>query len=239
MPADGGSSGGYGNSFAGIGSAVARVAKRTVKAARRTSGGSGTSRRSRSSGRISRRSSGSSGRSSNYSSGSSRRHSSGGGGNSGGGGGGGYTPPKPKPAPKPPSINDYLGTDSVYQNAVRGGKRSLADFLSELGRRRGEAGTQFKQTTASMERDRVQQLDDLRNEFASRGLIQSGLYGQEQGTFQKKFGEQQTALKQQQAALLADLLGQQKNYQRENDLATEAAKQEALMRRAAKYKIGA
>jgi hypothetical protein len=44
---------------------------------------------------------------------------------------------------------------------------------------------------------------------------------------------------QQQAALLADLLSQQKNYQREQDLSLEAAKQDALARRAAKYKIGA
>jgi hypothetical protein len=237
MPADGGSSGGYGNSFAGIGSAVGRIARKTVKAARRTSGGSGTSRRSRSSGRV-RRSSGSSGGGNNYSSRSSRRSSSG---NSGGGGGSRstYTPPKPKPAPKPPSINSYLGTDSTYQQLVRGSKRSLADFLSDLGRRQGEAGTQYKTTRGSMERDRTTQLEQLRNEFASRGLIQSGLYGEEQGNFQKKFTEQLGTLDQQQASLIADLMGQKKNYQRESDLALEAAKQEALLRRAAKYKIGA
>jgi hypothetical protein len=129
--------------------------------------------------------------------------------------------------------------DSTYQGAVRGGKRSLTDFLSEIGRRRGEATTQFTQTKGSMERDRVQQLEDLRNEFASRGLIQSGLYGEEQGRFQKQFGEQMTALQQQQQALLADLLSQETNYKREQDLALEQAKQEALARRAARYKIGA
>jgi hypothetical protein len=186
------------------------------------------------------------GSSGGYSGGSSRRSS--GSGNTysrsyqnsnSGGSSGSYTPPKPKAPPKPPSIGTYLGTDAAYQQAVRGGKRSLADYLSDIGRRRGEAGTQYKQTRGSMERDRVQQLEDLRNEFASRGLIQSGLYGQEQGDFQKKFGEQLTALDQQQQALLADLLGQQKNYQRENDLAMEQAKQEALARRSQKYKIGA
>ena len=138
-----------------------------------------------------------------------------------------------------PDINAFLGTDAAYQNVVRGGKRSLADFLSELGRRRGEAGTQFTQTKASMERDRVQQLEDLRNEFASRGLIQSGLFGEEQGKFQQQFTQQSQALQQQQAALLADLMSQEKNYRREQDLALEAAKQEALARRAAKFKIGA
>lgn len=140
--------------------------------------------------------------------------------------------------PGAPSISSYLGTDSTYQQAVSGGKRSLNDFLSELTRRRGEATTQFGQTTASMEHDRVQQLEDLKNEFASRGLIQSGIYGEEQGKFQQKFTEQQTALQQQQAALLADLMSQETNYRRENDLSTQQAKQEALLRRAQKFNIG-
>lgn len=173
----------------------------------------------------------------NYSSrgssgGSSYGRSSGGysGGSSGGGGG--------SSVPSVPSIGKYLGTDSVYQQAVRGGKRSLADFLSDLGRRRGEAGTQYNQTTANMERDRTQQLADMKDEFASRGLINSGLYGEEQGKFQTQFMTQMNALKQQQAALLADLLSQQTNYKRESDLALEAAKQEALARRAAQYSIG-
>lgn len=150
-----------------------------------------------------------------------------------------YTAPKPKAAPKPPSIAAYLGTDSAYQSALRGGKRSLADFISELGRRRGEATTQFDQTKSSMERDRVQQLEDLRNEFASRGTLQSTLYADEQSRFNEQFTTQMNSLAQQQAALLADLLSQQKNYQREQDLAMEAARQEALQRRAAKYRIGA
>jgi hypothetical protein len=199
-----------------LGKAVAKAVKPRSSAVRRTS-------------TTSRRSSGSSG--SNYgNSGSS-------GGSSGGGGGGGYSAGG-SAASAAPSLAQYLSGDSSYQSTLSGSKRSLSDFLSELSRRRGEANTQFNQTTASMERDRVQQLDDLKNEFASRGLIQSGLYGQEQGNFQTKFQEQQTALQQQQAALLADLLSQQKNYSRENSLTLEQAKQEALARRAAKYNIG-
>lgn len=172
------------------------------------------------------------------SSSSSRSYGGGGGVSSGGGGGGGGSFNSAGSALRAPSINSYLGGDSVYQGALSGGKRTLADFLSELGRRRGEAGTQFNQTKASMERDRVQQLEDLRNEFASRGLIQSGLYGEEQGKFQQQFTDQSTALQQQQAALLADLMSQEKNYRRESDLSLQAAKQEALQRRAAKYQIG-
>jgi len=232
--------GSIGSGIGSVGNSIGRVVGSTVKKAtsgssvgRSVSRAAKTTRKASSS---SRRSS-SSGRSSSSRSSSSRSSSNRG--SSGGGGGGRASTPKAPKAPSVPSLNAYLGTDAAYQNVVRGGQRSLADFISELGRRRGEAGTQFTMTKSSMERDRTQQLEDLRNEFASRGLIQSGLYGEEQGRFQKQFQEQQTALEQQQAALLADLLGQEKNYRRENDLALEAAKQEALQRRAAKYKIGA
>lgn len=149
-------------------------------------------------------------------------------------------PATPKAPAKPsiPSIDQYLGTDAAYQQALSGGKRSLTDFISDVGRRRGEAGTQYNQTRASMERDRQQQLADLRDEYASRGLINSGLYGEQQGDFQQKFQEQMGALDQQQAGLLADLLTQENNYRRENDLATQQAKQEALLRRTQKFNIG-
>lgn len=143
--------------------------------------------------------------------------------------------PKPKPRSE---LDKYLAGDAAYQQALRGNKRSLADFLSDLGRRRGEAGTQFKQTRSSMNRDSEDQLNDLREEFASRGLIQSGLYGKEQGDFRKKFGEQMTALNQQQTGLLSDLTSQEKNYRREIDLANEAARQEAILRRAQRYRSG-
>lgn len=168
------------------------------------------------------------------------RNSGGGGSNNRGGGGGGGGSYKPPAAPRPsaPSIGSYLGTDSTYQGILSGSKRSLADFLSELGRRRGESTTQFNDTKGSMERDRTQRLEEMRDEFASRGLIQSGLYGEEQGRFQQQFTDQMNALQKQQAALLADLLGQETNFKREQELALEAARQDALARRAAKFNIG-
>jgi hypothetical protein len=221
-----GSIGGGSSIGAAIGKAAGKaVPKGTGKSTARVTGGS-SSRRSKSP--VNR----SSGRSSGG--GSSSRSS---GGSSGGGGGTRYSVPKTPKAPSAPSLASWLGNDAAYQQVVSGGKRSLADFLSEMSRRRGEAGTQYTQTTQSMERDRVQQLADLQNEYASRGLIQSGLYGEEQGKFQEQFTTQKNALAQQQAALLADLMSQQKNYQREQDLSLKSAQQDALARRAAKYKI--
>lgn len=149
----------------------------------------------------------------------------------------GPVPSVTPPAPKPQSIKEWLAGDDVYQQALRGSKRSLTDFLSELTRRRGEANTMFGQTTEQMEIDRERQLEALRNEFASRGLIHSGVYANEQSEFQEDFLRQMEQLEQAQGSLMNDLLSQETNYKREHQLALEAARQEALARRAARYGI--
>lgn len=141
------------------------------------------------------------------------------------------------PKPRVPSLSQYLGTDEVYQQALRGGRRTLSDFLSEIGRRKGESQVQFGQTKGQLEEDRVRQLERMRDEFASRGLIHSGLYGEEQGKFQEAFQKQLQQLEQQQAALLSDFLSQERDFRREQELAMEVARQEALSRRAQKFGI--
>lgn len=148
------------------------------------------------------------------------------------------TQPKPKPKPKPPGIKEWLAGDEVYQQSQRASQRTLQDFLSELTRRRGESKTSFTQAQEQMERDRERQLAELRDEFASRGLIHSGIYGREQGEFQEQFQTQAEQLEQSQQQLLADILAQETNFRREQELAREMARQEALQRRAARFDLG-
>lgn len=139
------------------------------------------------------------------------------------------------PRPKPPSLKEYLGSDDVYQQARRGGKRSLRDFLSDINRKRGETKTNFRMTREQMEEDRLRQLDQMRQEFASRGLIHSGLYGKEQGQFQEQFQQQMEQLEQSRTQLMSDLLSQETSFRREQEMAMEMAKQEALARRSARF----
>lgn len=141
------------------------------------------------------------------------------------------------PKPKPPGIKQFLSADEIYQQALRGGKRTLRDFISDLGRRRGEAKVQFGQTEEALEEDRVRQLERMRDEFASRGLIHSGLFAEEQGRFQEDFQRQMQQLEQQQSSLLADFLSQEQDFRRQQELAQETARAEALARRAARFNI--
>lgn len=145
------------------------------------------------------------------------------------------TKPKPKP---PPSVKNYLAGDTGYQQLLRGQQRTLADFLADIGRQRTEAKTSFGDVTRSMEQEKERALEAMQNEFASRGLLQSGLFGKEQGEYNQDWANQMTQLEQGQQSLLSDLLSQRTNFQREQQLAQEAARQSAIRRRAEKYGIG-
>lgn len=141
------------------------------------------------------------------------------------------------PRPKPPSLKEFLAGDEVYQQALRGSSRTLADFLSELQRQRGEAGTAFRTTRENMETQRERQLQQLRDEFAARGLLQSGVYAGRQTMFEQDFARQLDDLQRSYNSLLQDLLAQETNFRRKQELALEMARQEAIARRAARYDL--
>lgn len=145
--------------------------------------------------------------------------------------------PRVTPKPKPPSISKFLAGDEIYQQALRSGQASLGDILSEIARRRGEANVNFEQASRLLETDRERQLERLRNEFASRGLLHSSLFAEEQGTFQQDFMTAMQQLEQQRQQLLQDLVAQQTAARRRQELEMEAARQEALARRAERYNI--
>jgi hypothetical protein len=147
------------------------------------------------------------------------------------------TQPSPKPNPKPPSIKNFLAGDDIYQQSLRGGQRSLSDFLSDLTRREGEAKTSFGQTEGLLEQDRDRQLQRMRDEFASRGLLHSGLFAQERGEFEEDFGSQLQMMQQNLTMLLADLASQETGFKREQELTAEQARQQALNRRASRFNL--
>jgi len=136
-----------------------------------------------------------------------------------------------------PSLSSYLAGDTDYQNFLRGNQRTLADFLNDMGRQKTEAGTTFATSKRQMETEKEEALEAMKDEFASRGLLMSGLYGEAQGDYNRDWTTQMGTMEQANSAFLADLLSQQTNFKREQQLASESAKQEALRRRAERYGV--
>lgn len=151
----------------------------------------------------------------------------GGGGYKGGGGG----------ARKAPSLASWLGKDADYQDQLRAYARSLSDFNADVKRRKGKIEADYTAGTKSMGEQRVKDLQDIMNDFAARGLLKSGLYGQRQADYEKQYNTNLSELGRNRTGLLGDISQESKNFQREQSLGKESARKEAARRRAEKYGI--
>lgn len=76
---------------------------------------------------------------------------------------------------------------------------------------------------------------DLENDYASRGLLKSGVYGTAYSDLENDFKRRQTDLDTARANFLANLQTGFGNFQTEQQTVAEKARQEAIARRAAKY----
>lgn len=171
-------------------------------------------------------------------------HSSGGGGGSYSGGGGGgsslgssATGRVSAAAPKPPSLNDYLGTDSAYMSQKSALDKAMADYKAQQGQSQTQYLTGYAGDLDTLGKNRTSSLGDLENDFAGRGLLQSGLYADSMSDMNTDFDKRQSTLEQAKAAFLAQLSGDLTNFTSEQGLTLTRAQQEAAARRAAQYGI--
>lgn len=163
------------------------------------------------------------------------------GGSSGGGGGqsGGLSPaPKPQPVPeppKPPSIEEWLAGDTTWMSSQDAMQKALADYQAEMERNKAQYQTEFDMNVANLGQSRESALTDLENDYAGRGLINSGLYADSTSELMSDYDARQAALESGRSNFLADILSQFQNFQSEQDLARTSARQDAINRRAQKF----
>lgn len=162
--------------------------------------------------------------------------------NGGGGGGvgtnrtGGISNFAPPPAPPaPPNLEAFSAKDSTYQNQLSALKKALADYMAQQGQGKNQYLTSYASDAKSLGENRTQGLDDLGNDFASRGLLQSGLYADSLSDLNSDFDKRQAALDQARAAFLAQQGSDLTNFKSEQQLTQQKALQEAAARRAAQY----
>lgn len=164
----------------------------------------------------------------------------------GGGGGGGVVP-----MVAAPTDEDYLAGDAGYQtqlSALQGAlQRFLADSdfqrtnyttdynrsLRDLGYDEGTKAWNWDDRLTASGRGYNNQLDD----FASRGMLQSQGYADAFSELQRMLGQQYDALSGAKTNFMTDLDNQIANFRGENTSNQQAARAEALQRRAAQYAL--
>jgi hypothetical protein len=114
-------------------------------------------------------------------------------------------------------------------------RKAYADFLASQTNDKTQYQNQYGLNVKSLGEDRTKGFDDLLNDYAGRGLLNSGVYGKAYADLQTDYDARQTQLDTQRQAYLQDLATNLGNFKGDQATATTSAKQEALARRAAKY----
>lgn len=144
----------------------------------------------------------------------------------------------PPVAPPPPSIHDYLAGDTAYNDYLMNSKKQLSDLRAQQNSDRNMHSIDFANQQTQMGQNRERDLASLLEDYAGRGLAQSGLYSDAYGDLNTQYDEMGNQLQagntQYEQALNDALLAAQQG-------ATNGkmdAKQAALARRAADIKAG-
>lgn len=170
------------------------------------------------------------------------------GGGYGGGGGGSYsvTPP---PAPAPPSIEDYLKGDSAYQTQLSALQGALARYLSDDTKQRGDYQVDYGRSLKDLGYDEGTKqwnwndtltasgrgYQNQLNDFAARGMLQSQGYADAYSELVRMLNDQYNGVSTARTNFLSDMDRQKANYNAENTSSQQAARAEAIARRAAQY----
>lgn len=156
-----------------------------------------------------------------------------------------YSRPAPPPAanpgpitpvkPPPPSINAYLAGDSTYQGQLSQFHNALAQFLAQEKTNKSRITTDYNTANKALNDQRSLDLKNIQDDYASRGLLTSGLFAGANSDYQKNFLQQIAELTKNRDQSLADLITGQTQFQNQQTADQEAARQEAIRRRAQKY----
>ena len=176
----------------------------------------------------------------------------GGGGSYGGGGGGGsYDSGVAAPAVTSPSEEDYLAGDSGYTTQLSALQSALQRYIADSDFQRKNYETDYGKSLRDLGYDEGKKAwnwtDQLTasgrgyqnqlNDFGARGMLQSSGYADAFNELQRMLGQQYDSLSSAKTTYMTDLDNQLANYKGENTSSQQAARAEALARRAAQYGV--
>jgi hypothetical protein len=131
----------------------------------------------------------------------------------------------------------YLAGDTTYQQQLANFNKSKSDFQAQFNRQNSIIKRDFGETGRSMKRQAAQDREDQQNNFAGRGILKSGVFAKALGDYNTEFNAKWKNLLSGQSDKLGDLNMQRTNFLRQLKLESDAARQDALRRRAAKLGI--
>ncbi len=153
--------------------------------------------------------------------------------------------PKPVSAPKPAApakpqqseLNKWLAGDTTYQQQLSQFNRSKGEYESQYGRQKGISERDYAESQRNLDLQGQRDRMDQQNQFAGRGILHSGVFAKALGDYNTDFQQRTRALTTGKTDVLGDLAAQRTNFLRQLQLESDAAKQDAIRRRAQKLGI--
>lgn len=160
--------------------------------------------------------------------------------------------------PKIPSKKEWRASDSAFVAEQASIEAELQNILNQIANQRTKINADYGETyrnlglrqvegskkddwsNAVWDRDNLlgaygQSMNNQVNDFAARGLLDSGLYTQELGTLTRGFDQQRGDLARGQGSAIEDLDLQRSTAQTQRETALNRARAESAARRAAAY----
>lgn len=157
-------------------------------------------------------------------------------------------PPAKKPAPKKKTTKKkaskpksatakYLAGDTTYQQQLADYNRSKAEYEGNYKRQSGIVNRDYAESQRALDRQGAQDRLDQQNDFAGRGILHSGVFAKALGDYNTDFNTRVKSLTSGKTDQLGDLSSQHSSFLRQLQLQINAAREDAIRRRAAKLGI--
>lgn len=127
----------------------------------------------------------------------------------------------------------WLAGDTTYQQQLANYLKSQKDYETQYKRQVGIQNRDYNETKRAMNRQAGQDRVDQQNDFAGRGILRSGVFAKALGDYNTDFNSKMKNLATGNQDTLGDLSSDRTNFLRQLQLERDAARQDALRRRAA------
>ncbi len=149
-----------------------------------------------------------------------------------------HTPAPVAPGPiQPPGLDEFLAGDVDYQSGMSGLQRALQQYRLQNESAQGNVKSTYQTAINRMGEERTKALQSMKDDFASRGLLDSGMYAQANSDYDTSYNQQLADLGTDQQSSLQALLDELSGEESNNTSALEALRLEAIRRRAEQYGI--
>lgn len=135
------------------------------------------------------------------------------------------------------SIESYLGGDTGYQQQLRDFAQTLSDFNADTTRRRGSLESEYGLSNKALNDQKTKDLSSLEEDYGSRGLLRSGLYGSAVGDYESEFSKRIADLARRQNEALGMLDQESTQFNSRQKAQEQAAREAAIGRRAGRYGV--